>query len=328
MAARRGLVIRAARTPLTARSQTAPSGRRPRRPWRLSMQMWCGIDWAERHHDVARDRRRRTAVAKARIGKTRPGSVSSWICSPHTATNAPTAIPVAIETAKGLLPAALRAAGFECFRSTRSPCPDTATGTRPAGQRVTPPTRSCWPTSCAPTRPITGRCPTTANSRSRSGSWPGPNRTRSGIASNREQAAIAAARVLPELPGLFRRPDQRGRAGSAARWRPHPQPHSALRRASLSAALRRGGRSRGLDAEAARILAATKPNSSASSRRRDSDGPSGRGIPARSGHRRQQRRGARACLGGGLRRTPRQADPDQLPRSRPRPCGPGARRDR
>lgn len=74
-------------------------------------KVFCGIDWAERHHDIALVDEHGKLVAKKRI----PESVEGWqqlldmLAAAGDAPDAP--IPVAIETPRGLLVAALRATG-------------------------------------------------------------------------------------------------------------------------------------------------------------------------------------------------------------------------
>jgi hypothetical protein len=121
--------------------------------------IWCGIDWAEHHHDVALVDDDGNLVAKRRIGDDAVGFTTLLsLLAQHGATaDGERATPIAIETASGLLPAALLAAGFIVYAINRWPPRAIATGTRSAGPRATPAMRSCWPTSCARpqrTRPI------------------------------------------------------------------------------------------------------------------------------------------------------------------------------
>jgi transposase len=79
------------------------------------MRLWCGIDWAEKHHDVAivddtGQLRVRLRIADDAAGFARLLGV---LAEHRTSSDEP--IPVAIETVKGLLPAALRAAGIQLF---------------------------------------------------------------------------------------------------------------------------------------------------------------------------------------------------------------------
>jgi transposase len=74
----------------------------------------CGIDWSERHHDVAIVNQDGAMVARARVSHNITGfGQLVELLAEHAAE--PTAIEIAIESDKGLLVAALRAAGFVVF---------------------------------------------------------------------------------------------------------------------------------------------------------------------------------------------------------------------
>ena len=79
------------------------------------MRIWCGIDWSERHHDIALVDDHGVLVAKRRVAESATGfrELLELLAEHGARSDAP--ILVAIETAKGLLPAALRAAGHQLF---------------------------------------------------------------------------------------------------------------------------------------------------------------------------------------------------------------------
>ena len=78
------------------------------------MAVWCGIDWAERHHDVALVDESGTLLARRRIDSGPVGFAELLeVLAEHSQPDQPLA--VAIETARGLLPAALAAAGIQVF---------------------------------------------------------------------------------------------------------------------------------------------------------------------------------------------------------------------
>jgi transposase len=79
--------------------------------------IWCGIDWAERHHDVALVDDDGKLIAKRRVGDDLSGFTALLeLLTEHRAiSNGECAIPIAIETANGLLPAALLASGFTVY---------------------------------------------------------------------------------------------------------------------------------------------------------------------------------------------------------------------
>lgn len=78
------------------------------------MSITCGIDWSERHHDVALVDDHGAVVAKRRIdtGAAGFGELMALIAE-HVPD--PATVPVAIETDKGLLVVGLQTAGFEVF---------------------------------------------------------------------------------------------------------------------------------------------------------------------------------------------------------------------
>lgn len=74
-------------------------------------KVYCGIDWAEKHHDVALVNAEGQLVAKRRIADSAAGfaELTTMLADAGDTEEAP--IPVAIETSRGLLVAALRATG-------------------------------------------------------------------------------------------------------------------------------------------------------------------------------------------------------------------------
>ena len=74
-------------------------------------QITCGIDWAEGHHDIALLDRDGQLVAKRRIAESVDGFAELITLLAEAGDSAEDPIPVAIETPRGLLVAALRATG-------------------------------------------------------------------------------------------------------------------------------------------------------------------------------------------------------------------------
>ena len=74
-------------------------------------QVYCGIDWAEKRHDVALVDADGKLVAKRRIADSAAGfaELTAMLADAGDAEESP--IPVSIETSRGLLVAALRATG-------------------------------------------------------------------------------------------------------------------------------------------------------------------------------------------------------------------------
>jgi transposase len=75
------------------------------------MTVFCGIDWAEGHHDIALVDAEGRLVAKRRIVESLDGLAEFTAMLAAAGDSAEQPIPVAIETPRGLLVAALRAAG-------------------------------------------------------------------------------------------------------------------------------------------------------------------------------------------------------------------------
>jgi hypothetical protein len=79
------------------------------------LNCYCGIDWAEGHHDVAIIDRDGTLVAKKRIGDDPAGFTALTGMLAEAGDSSEDPIPIAIETPRGLLVAALRASGRAVF---------------------------------------------------------------------------------------------------------------------------------------------------------------------------------------------------------------------
>jgi len=75
------------------------------------MAVYCGIDWAEGHHDIALVDHEGKLLAKRRINEDLDGFAEFTAMLAEAGDGAKTPIPVAIETPRGLLVAALRASG-------------------------------------------------------------------------------------------------------------------------------------------------------------------------------------------------------------------------
>ena len=79
------------------------------------MGIWCGIDWAERHHDVALVDDTGKRVAKLRITDDAAGFGRLLGLLAEHGAGPDAGVPVAMETARGLLAAALIAAGYRLY---------------------------------------------------------------------------------------------------------------------------------------------------------------------------------------------------------------------
>ncbi|HET9144436.1 IS110 family transposase [Actinophytocola sp.] len=79
------------------------------------MEVFCGIDWAESHHDVALVNQVGTLLARCRISDDAAGLTQLLGLLAEHGDTATEPIPVAIETARGLLVACLRGTGRRVF---------------------------------------------------------------------------------------------------------------------------------------------------------------------------------------------------------------------
>jgi hypothetical protein len=77
--------------------------------------VFCGIDWAEEHHDVALVDEQGTLIGKRRISDDAAGFSLLMQLLAEAGDSADGPIPVAIETGRGLLVACLRATGRQVF---------------------------------------------------------------------------------------------------------------------------------------------------------------------------------------------------------------------
>jgi transposase len=219
------------------------------------MRIWCGIDWSERHHDVALVDQTGALVARRRIAEDAAGfrQLLELLAEHGGCGEAP--IPVAIETAKGLLPAALRAAGYQLFAINplavsryRDRHVVSRAKSDPADALVL---ANILRTDQAAHRPLPADSELAASIRVLA-------RAQQDAVWDRQQAANKLRSLLREYYPTFlatfddlSSPDARAALGVA----PTPAAATQLRRTSLRAALIRGGRRRNIDYQVDRILA-------------------------------------------------------------------------
>src|SRR5512135_2607523 len=79
------------------------------------MDVYCGIDWAEDHHDVALVNRDGKLLARRRISDDAAGFAALLALLAEHGDTPDDLIPVAIETPRGLLTACLRATGRKVY---------------------------------------------------------------------------------------------------------------------------------------------------------------------------------------------------------------------
>jgi transposase len=256
--------------------------------------VFCGIDWAEDHHDIALVDRDGQLPARRRISGDAAGLAALPGLPAGHGDSAENPIPVAIETPRGLLTACLRATG-------RKVCPvnpmavaryrdrHSVAGRKSGhGDAVVP--ANVLRTDAHAHRPL-----------------PADTELAQAIAvlARAQQDAVWArtaahnklrSHLREYYPGFLAAfAGQRGgimRAEARVILAAAPDPAAAakLTLAQLRALLRKAGRSRGIDAEAARLREAFRRADAPAAARRTRDGPPGPG-PARPAQRSLHRRG-------------------------------------
>ncbi len=219
------------------------------------MRVWCGIDWAEHHHDICLVDDDGTQLARRRISDDAAGfTVLAAVLAEHAAGSAEP-VPVAIETAKGLLCAALRAAGYQLY---------------PVNPLAVSRYRDRYSVSHAKSDP--GDAYVLANILRTDPGAHRPLPADSELALeirvlarahqdaiwDRQQTASKLRSLLREYYPAFLATftDLTSREARAAlALAPTPAQAATLRKASLRAALARAGRRRSIDAETTRIIA-------------------------------------------------------------------------
>ena len=101
----------------------------PRRQGGKGLDVFCGIDWAEDHHDIALADRDGKLLAHQRSATTRPAWPGCWNCSPNTATRRTTRSRWRSRLRAGSSWPACAPPGAASTRSTRWRWPATGTGT-------------------------------------------------------------------------------------------------------------------------------------------------------------------------------------------------------
>jgi transposase len=221
------------------------------------MRVFCGIDWAEDHHDVALVDSEGALVAKRRIGDDAGGYAVLLQVLADAGDRAGEPIPVAIETGRGLLVACLRATGRKVFAinpmavSRYRDRHSVARKKSDAGDalvlanilRTDLPAHRPLPADSALAQAIAVLARAQQDA-----VWErtcAHNKLRSVL---REYYPAILAAFADKRDGLLR-PEARAVLGAA----PTPAAGAALTKTQLRALLKRAGRQRGVDAEAARV---------------------------------------------------------------------------
>jgi hypothetical protein len=212
------------------------------------LDVFCGIDWAEDHHDIALVDRDGGLLARARVGDDAAGLARLLQLLAGHGDSAEDPVPVAIETPRGLLVACLRATGRQVY-----PVNPMAVARYRDRHSVAVVLANVLRTGLHAHRPLPGdselaQAVAVLARAQQDAVWDrvaAHNKLRSHL---REYypgflAAFAAAR------GGIMRPEARAILAAA----PTPAEAARLTLAQLRALLKKAGRSRGIDAEAARL---------------------------------------------------------------------------
>ncbi len=222
------------------------------------MKLWCGIDWAERHHDVAIVDETGEVRARTRIVDDAAGFTHLLELLAIHGRDCPVSIPVAIETAKGLLVANLRAAGVPVFAINPlsvSRYRDRHSPSRAKSDKADALVLANILRTDAPAhRPIPDDSELAASIRVLA-------RAHQDAVWDRMQAASKLRSLLREYyPTFLATFDDLASRDARATLHLAPSPAEAarLRKPSLAAAIRRAGRRKGVEALTQRIAAGLK----------------------------------------------------------------------
>ena len=253
MAGRQALVIRASgsRYRLCARAATGGAIGQE-----VSLRIWCGIDWAEHHHDVALVNDTGGLLVKQRISDDPAGfrALLELLAAHGAAVTGEEATPIAIETASGLLAAALVGAGFTLYAI--NPLAASRYRDRYAVSRAKSDAGDAFVlanilrTDRAQHRPIPADSELVhairVLARAQQDAVWDRQQAQNKLRSQLREYYPAALSTFPDLASPV--------AVEVLLLTPTPAAAMRLRRSSLRAALVRAGRQRGIDAEVERIL--------------------------------------------------------------------------
>jgi len=258
------------------------------------MDAFCGIDWAEDHHDIALVDRDGQLLARRRIGDDAAGLAGLLALLAEHGDTPGDLIPVAIETPRGLLVACLRATGRKVYpinpmSVARYRDRHTVAGRKSDhGDSVV--LANVLRTDLHAHRPLPAdtelaQAIAVLARAQQDAVWDrttAHNKLRSHL---REYYPAFLAAFAPVSGGIMR-PEARTILAAA----PTPADAAKLTLTQLRGLLKKAGRSRGIDTEAARLREAFRaPQMLPAPARRASDGPTGPG-PARPARRRLRRR--------------------------------------
>lgn len=217
--------------------------------------LWCGIDWAERHHDVAVVDDAGQVVVKERISDDAAGFTRLVELIVELRTDGLRGLPIAIETAQGLLVAALRASDADLFSINPLAVSRYRDRYSPSRAKSDPGDAIVLANILRTDMDSHRRLPDDSDGAQAIRVLA---RAHQDAIWDRQQIVSKARSLLRQyFPAFLQTFEDLSTMGARTVLRLAPTPAAAatLRPSTIAAALRRGGRRRGVDAEAQRIVA-------------------------------------------------------------------------
>ena len=221
------------------------------------MDVFCGIDWAEGHHDVALMDREGKVVARARISDDAAGlgALLELLAAHGDSEQDP--VPVAVETARGLLVASLRASGRKVYAVNPMAVAryrDRLSVARAKSDKLDAAVLAgILRTDMAAHRPLPADSElaqaVAVLARAQQDAVWARVQVQNRLRSHLREYFPGFLAAFTGLDGGITRPEARAVLAAA----PTPAAAAALTLAQLRSLLRRAGRQRGIDAEAARL---------------------------------------------------------------------------
>jgi len=221
------------------------------------MEVFCGIDWAEDHHDVALVDGAGTLLARRRIGDDAAGLAQLLALLAEHGDSSGDLIPVAIETPRGLLVACLRATGRKVYPINPMAVSRYRDRHSIAGRKSdhgdSVVLANVLRTDAHAHRPLPAGTElaqaVAVLARAQQDAVWDRTQAHNRLRSHLREYYPGFLAAFADLRGGITRPEARAILAAA----PAPAAGAALTLAQLRALLRKAGRSRGIDAEAARL---------------------------------------------------------------------------
>src|ERR1700746_2253194 len=221
------------------------------------MDVFCGIDWAEDHHDIALAGRDGQLLARRRISDDAAGLAALAELLAEHGDSAEDPIPVAIETPRGLLTACLRATGRKVYPVNPMAVARSRDRPSPAGRKSdhgdAVVLANILRTDAHAHRPLPADTELAQAiavlARAQQDAVWARTQAHNKIRSHLREYYPGFLAAFADLKGGITRPEARVILAAA----PTPAAAAALTLAQLRSLLKKAGRSRGIDTEATRL---------------------------------------------------------------------------